>query len=120
MTTSPQVAQPIADPEPHRSGHSSDATPVTLSRSFAPSRKATPEEREAILAHLHEQLHELNQERRAGTLTKLGQASLRDVKDEIDRWELDERRSLGKPEVVSRLEALTERVLRVAGSGAKL
>ena len=116
--TTPQVEPPRADaPVPEGSGHRSD-TSTRLSKSLLPSRDSTPQEREAILAGLYEQLHALNQQRRAGTLSAMELASLRDVKAEIDRWELEERRLAQKPEVASRLEALAERVLRLAGSGA--
>lgn len=111
--TNPNVPNPT--PVGHR-----ETTGLTLSKSFAPQRDASPADREAILRTLYAQLHELNQERRAGTLTENGRASLADVKAEIDRWELVERQSRGPSEVVTRLEALTEKVLRLAGSGSKL
>ena len=106
-------------PNPTPVGHR-ETTGFTLSKSFAPASAASQADRDAILRNLYAQLHELNQERRAGTLSENGRASLVDVKAEIDRWELVERQARGPAEVVTRLEALTERVLKLAGSGSKL
>jgi hypothetical protein len=106
-------------PDPTPVGHR-ETTRLAFGKSFAPPNGASDADREAILRNLYAQLHELNQERRAGTLTAHGQASLADIKTEIDRWELAERLARGPSEVITRLEALTERVLRVAGSGSKL
>jgi hypothetical protein len=106
-------------PDPTPVGHR-ETTGLALNKSFAPSGAASDADREAILRNLYAQLHGLNQERRAGTLTEHGRASLADIKAEIDRWELAERLARGPSEVVTRLEALTEKVLRLAGSGPKL
>lgn len=103
-------------PDPKPAGHR-QTTALVLSKSLPPSRDTTQGDRQAILDSLYAQLHALNQDRRAGTLTAHGRASLNDVKAEIDRWELEQRRALGPSEVVTRLEALTERVLRLASSG---
>lgn len=116
--TSTDQKRPRAEVPDIEKRPSADVTPYPVT--LIPGRSATADERDAILSSLYERLGELNERRRRGDLDAHGLASLTDVKTEIDRWERVERVAAGKSEIVERLEALTERVLRVVGTGEKL
>ena len=79
-------------------------------------RSATPEQREFVISQLYDLLHRLNRQQRVQGLSACDQAYLVDVKAEIDRWELQRRQLNEKSEVTSRLEALAEKVLKLAST----
>jgi len=78
-------------------------------------RRGTPEQRELIIGKLYDEVHRLNRLRRTKGLSSSEEAYLLDVKEEIDVYEAQRREPNAQSEVVQRLEALAQRVLKLAG-----